>query len=45
MAALRPLMPMTLPPGCVHAPQRYMPGMGVREVRRSAHMYCGRHSP
>ena len=30
MAALRPLIAITLPPGCVQAPQRKTPGMGVR---------------
>jgi hypothetical protein len=38
IAALRPLMPMTLPPGWVHAPQRYMPFIGVRAERRLSHM-------
>ena len=38
IAAFRPLMPITLPPGCVHAPQRKTPGIGVRGDRRFSHM-------
>jgi hypothetical protein len=45
MAAFLPLMPMTEPPGCVAAPQRYKPGMGVSAERRRSHMYAGRISP
>ena len=45
IAALRPLMAMTLPPGCVQAPQRKRPGMGVRGEKRLSHMFSGRHSP
>ena len=39
IAALRPLIPMTLPPGYVPAPQRNTPGIGVRAVSRRSHMY------
>src|ERR1700677_3977824 len=45
IAALRPLMPMTLPPGCVHAPHRYTPSIGVLAAKRLLHIYAGRHSP
>ncbi len=45
IAALRPLTAITLPPGCVQAPQRKTPGIGVRGVSRRSHMYGGRHSP
>ncbi len=38
IAALRPLIAITLPPGCVHAPQRYTPGMPVLARRRLLHM-------
>ncbi len=38
IAALRPLMAMTLPPGWVQAPQRKRPGIGVRGSRRRSHM-------
>ena len=38
IAALRPLMPITLPPGCVQAPQRKTPGIGVRGDSRFSHM-------
>jgi hypothetical protein len=38
IAALRPLMAITLPPGWVHAPHRNTPGMGVRGVSRLSHM-------
>ena len=38
IAALRPLMAITLPPGCVQAPQRNTPGMGVRGVSRLSHI-------
>ena len=45
MAALRPLRAMTLPPGCVAAPQKYSPGTGVRGVRRCSHIWSGETSP
>ena len=45
MAALRPLRAMTLPPGCVAAPQKYRPGTGVRGVRRCSHIWSGVTSP
>jgi hypothetical protein len=45
IAALRPLIAITLPPGCVQAPQRNTPGMGVRGVSRLSHMKGGKHSP
>src|ERR1019366_1054992 len=38
IAALRPFTPITLPPGWVHAPQRYTPGIGVRAESRLAHI-------
>ena len=38
MAALRPLIAITLPPGWVQAPHRKTPGMGVRGVSRLSHM-------
>jgi hypothetical protein len=31
IAALRPLIPITLPPGCVPAPHRNTPDIGVRD--------------
>ena len=45
IAALRPLMAITLPPGWVDAPHRYTPGMGVRGPNRLCHIWSGRHSP
>ncbi len=38
IAALRPFTPMTLPPGCVHAPHRKTPDIGVRGDNRWSHM-------
>ena len=38
IAALRPLMPTTPPPGCVHAPHRNTPGIGVRCAKRLSHI-------
>ena len=38
IAQLRPLIAMTLPPGCVLAPHMYRPGIGVRGEKRRSHI-------
>jgi len=39
IAAFRPFTPITLPPGCVPAPQSSTPFIGVRALSRRSHMY------
>ncbi|CAN5607590.1 hypothetical protein BH23PLA1_BH23PLA1_32500 [soil metagenome] len=38
IAAFLPFTAITLPPGCVAAPQRKSPGIGVRDSRRRSHI-------
>src|SRR4051812_29043766 len=45
IAAFRPLIAMTLPPGWVQAPHRKTPSIGVRYGSLRDHIYCGKHSP